>query len=111
VTGSSSFVGFFASWITEYALSKSAIIVMPNYRLIPEARGGDILDDITDFWAWVVGGDLQAFVSSQEGVEGVKVDVERIWAHGESAGTYLLLPRHVDTTPTKLFSNCERMRC
>lgn len=48
MTGSSSFVGFFASWITEYALSKSAIIVMPNYRLMPEARGGDILDDITD---------------------------------------------------------------
>lgn len=62
---------------------------MPNYRLLPEARGADILEDISDFWAWVTGGKLQAFVESREEAKGVVIDLEKIWAHGESAGGYL----------------------
>jgi hypothetical protein len=50
ITGSSSYIGFFAAWIMEYAHSKSAIIVMPNYRLAPESKGLDILEDLADFW-------------------------------------------------------------
>jgi alpha/beta hydrolase fold len=90
VTGSSSFVGFLCAWITEYAHPKSAVIVMPNYRLLPEARGRDILDDMNDFWAWVTGGKLQAVVNSLEESKGVEIDLERIWAHGESVGMYFL---------------------
>jgi acetyl esterase/lipase len=27
-------------------------VVTPDYRLIPEANGGDIIDDVNDFWTW-----------------------------------------------------------
>jgi acetyl esterase/lipase len=90
VTGSSSFIGFLAAWMTEYAYSKSAVIVMPNHRLLPEARGMDILDDMSDFWAWVTGGKLHAIVNSYEEAKGVQIDLDRIWVHGESAGMYFL---------------------
>ena len=37
----------------EYALSKDALLVAPDYRLIPEATGADILDDVDAFWDWL----------------------------------------------------------
>ena len=88
MTGSSSFVPFLASWVPDYALSKNAILIMPNYRLLPEARGTDILEDMNDFWTWVTGGALQAFVAEKSNGM-VEIDSQRIWAHGESAGGYL----------------------
>ena len=33
-------------------MRENAIIVSPTYRLMPEARVLDIIDDIKDFWAW-----------------------------------------------------------
>jgi acetyl esterase/lipase len=77
-----------SAWIPEYAYSKGAVLLMPNYRLMPEANGFDILDDMSDFWSWVTGGKLQEYLSGLEGENAVDVDTERIWAHGESAGTY-----------------------
>lgn len=88
MTGSSSFAGFLAPWIVEYAFSKSAVLLMPNYRLLPEASGIDILADLEDFWAWVSGGELKTFVDSKLGSGKIEVDTNRIWVHGESAGTY-----------------------
>lgn len=37
----------------EYALSKEALLVAPDYRLMPEATGADILDDLEVFWDWL----------------------------------------------------------
>lgn len=70
----------------EYAHSKSAIIVMPNYRLAPASKELDILEDLSDFWKWVAS-DLQAFISGREGGEKLEIDLSKIWVHGESAGT------------------------
>ncbi|KAK9851972.1 CAZyme family CE10 [Penicillium brevicompactum] len=53
VTGSSSYPPWFANWTLEYAISKSAIIVAPNYRLLPEASGKDMMEDMDDFWRWL----------------------------------------------------------
>lgn len=94
--------------MSEYAHAKSAVIVMPNYRLLPEARGADILEDISDFWAWVTGGKLQAFVESREEAKGVVIDLEKIWAHGESAGKcFVLLPSSIFLTYSLNFLTIE----
>lgn len=45
-------------------MRENAIIVSPTYRLIPEARVLDIINDIKDFWAWV-GSKLPAAVTTQ----------------------------------------------
>lgn len=65
----------------------SAILVCPNHRLLPESSGLDILDDLADFWGWV-GDGLQAFVAKSVGLD-LQVDLTRMIAMGESAGTLL----------------------
>jgi acetyl esterase/lipase len=37
--------------LIQLAKSNGAIVVSPDYRLIPEAKGVDILEDIKDFWS------------------------------------------------------------
>ncbi|GAB7346871.1 hypothetical protein MBLNU459_g1952t1 [Dothideomycetes sp. NU459] len=39
--------------LIQLAESKGAIIVSPDYRLLPEATGSEILEDISSFWTWV----------------------------------------------------------
>ncbi|RAH66724.1 alpha/beta-hydrolase [Aspergillus aculeatinus CBS 121060] len=53
ITGSSQYAPWFSSWTFEYALASQSIIVSPNYRLLPEASGQDIIDDMEDFWRWL----------------------------------------------------------
>ncbi|KAH7025318.1 Alpha/Beta hydrolase protein [Macrophomina phaseolina] len=97
VAGSSLFPGFFAPWHLSLAARHSAIIVTPNYRLLPEASLPEILADIEDFWVWVHEA-LPSFV--EERTNGaVRVDTSRILTAGDSAGGYLsllLALRHPD---------------
>jgi acetyl esterase/lipase len=72
----------------ELAEAESAIVVSPAYRLLPEATGSDILDDIKDFWEWVRGS-LPTYVA--EKWPGVTLDLDRTAVFGESAGGYLSL--------------------
>ncbi|KFZ23672.1 hypothetical protein V502_01855 [Pseudogymnoascus sp. VKM F-4520 (FW-2644)] len=72
----------------ELAEAKNAIIVSPTYRLIPEATGSDILDDLRDFWEWTLQS-LSTFVA--EKWPGLILDLARIAVSGESAGGYLAL--------------------
>lgn len=53
VGASSLFPDFFAPWHLELASRHSALIVSPNYRLLPESSVEEILSDIDDLWAWV----------------------------------------------------------
>lgn len=39
-------------WLLEFALAQGAIIIAPDYRLLPEATGADIMDDMHAFWNW-----------------------------------------------------------
>ncbi|KAJ9157285.1 Alpha/beta hydrolase fold-3 [Pleurostoma richardsiae] len=55
---------FTAKWFLELAARENAIIVSPTYRLMPEARVLDIIDDIKDFWAWAHS-DLPSAVAAQ----------------------------------------------
>lgn len=88
IAGSSLFPDFFAPWQLTLAQRHSAIIVSPNYRLLPESSVTDILADIEDFWTWIHSS-LQAFLASQ--ATGVRVDTGRIITSGDSAGGYLSL--------------------
>lgn len=64
-------------------------MVSPNYRLVPEHSGADILTDLAEFWRWVHGGGLTSYLASQ-GVD-LELDFERILASGDSAGGYMAL--------------------
>ncbi|KAJ4204140.1 hypothetical protein NW759_014977 [Fusarium solani] len=75
-------------WIMQFAASQGAIVVSPEYRLLPEASGSDILDDVAQFWDWVHGS-LSSILS--ERWHGVLLDLERIATAGESAGGFLAL--------------------
>lgn len=66
-----------------------AIVVSPNYRLVPEHSGADILDDLADFWAWLHNGGLASYLASRN-VQ-VKPDFDRILVSGDSAGGYMAL--------------------
>lgn len=72
----------------ELAEAKDAIVVSPSYRLLPEAKGSDILDDVKDFWAWVRNTLPSEIVARWPHLS---VDVERTAVFGESAGGYLSL--------------------
>lgn len=67
----------------EYAISKDAIIIAPDYRLIPEATGADIVDDVEAFWVW-----LKGFLPSfaQSNLWTAQPDLSQILCVGQSAG-------------------------
>ncbi|KAH8093830.1 hypothetical protein DFH11DRAFT_1823072, partial [Phellopilus nigrolimitatus] len=74
-------------WILELAMKHDAIFVAPDYRLLPEAKGVQILDDLDDFWAWL-GRDLNDVVYKAHGLH---ADLDKVLVEGESAGGYLAL--------------------
>ena len=76
------------SWLLKHAAAHSAIVVSPDYRLLPESNGLDILEDLADFWRWVYT-DLSDQVSSL--AKDTAVDVGDILVAGESAGGYLAI--------------------
>ncbi|KAI9816279.1 MAG: hypothetical protein M1827_001881 [Pycnora praestabilis] len=88
ITGSSLYAEWFPQWALDYAHLHSAIIVTPDYRLLPESSGLDILSDLSSFWTWLRS-DLQPFLTTA--VPGVEADLERVATYGESAGGYLAI--------------------
>lgn len=85
VTGSSLYPPWFSDWILEYALAKGAIIISPDYRLLPEVSGREVLDDMDDFWRWFRAGNADLCLQSVAPM-GTKLDYERVLVVGESAG-------------------------
>lgn len=75
-------------WLLEFALAKGAMIIAPDYRLLPEATGADIMDDMHAFWNW--------FLHSLPGIAASECwdhwpDVHRVISAGHSAGGSLAL--------------------
>ena len=85
VSGDALYPDWYPQWALDYALLHAAIIVTPNYRLLPESIGADINDDINDFWTWVRTS-LQSLLAPQ-----ILADFSKILAHGESAGGALAI--------------------
>lgn len=85
ITGHRMYGPWFAQWLLELALSRNAIIVSPDYRLLPESNGVDLLSDITAFWKW-----LQTelpILADQKDLP--RPDLTRILCCGESSGGLL----------------------
>jgi len=72
------------SRVLELALSKNAIIISPDYRLMPEANGIDIMSDVGCFWTW-----LHETLPSISQSWHSRPDLSKIACCGESAGGYL----------------------
>lgn len=85
MTGSSLFPAWFSKWILDYAESQSAIIVSPDYRLLPEAKGTDILEDIGAFWEWFKSDGPDQYLKDANRTN-VSLDKEQLLLLGESAG-------------------------
>lgn len=87
----------------EFVLANRAILVMPDYRLLPEASGREILEDLAGFWGWFGrGADAEEGRSgsgSGRGLGGflrgvhadLRVDWGKVAVFGESAGGYLAI--------------------
>lgn len=86
VTGSSLYAPWFNDWILDYAIANRAVVISPNYRLLPEATGRDILDDIHDFWHWLRNTASVDGILRQTGYDGISLDRSSILLIGESAG-------------------------
>lgn len=70
VTGAALHVPWLSPWNFVWALRHRAVVVLPDYRLLPEANGAELLDDLEAFWEWVVR-DLQAVLDVRWGRAGV----------------------------------------
>ncbi|KAI1379834.1 putative polyketide synthase [Hypoxylon crocopeplum] len=75
---------WFALWLVELALEKKAIIIAPDYRLLPEAKGTDILEDVDHFWTWMTS-DLVSVSESWH----ARPDLSKILCCGQSSGGWL----------------------
>lgn len=85
VTGSSLFPGWFSKWVLDFAAENGAVIISPDYRLLPEIKGRDILSDLRAFWSWVQSGGPQRHLAAV-GQSKVSLDITRLLLLGESAG-------------------------
>jgi acetyl esterase/lipase len=68
----------------------SSIVILPNYRLLPESSGADILADLDDFWAWFNKRSVDDFLTSLNH-DNLDLDYEKVLVTGDSAGGYMAL--------------------
>jgi acetyl esterase/lipase len=79
------FPAWFSKWILDYAEENNAIIVSPNYRLLPEVKGRDILQDMANFWSWLRDGGATRHLDSI-GRPDISLNQSQLLLAGESAG-------------------------
>ncbi|KAJ5118856.1 hypothetical protein N7526_010493 [Penicillium atrosanguineum] len=87
VFGDSLFMNFWPHWASDLALAHNAIIISPNYRLMPEGTSAQIYEDIEDFWSWLHSPSLVELLAAHS--TPTEVDLDRILTAGESAGGLL----------------------
>lgn len=71
---------WFQPWLIEYARIHSAIIVGIDYRLMPEANGLDMMEDLNDLGFWMFN-KFQLYLGNE-----TQVDLDKILIEGDSAG-------------------------
>jgi len=92
VGGQREFPTYIPRWLLSFGYHHNAIIVNPDYRLLPEASAVDLLDDLDDLWKWI-STELANAVREQSKIasgakSGLEVDLDRILVQGESGGGY-----------------------
>ncbi|KAK6827595.1 hypothetical protein PG987_010936 [Apiospora arundinis] len=89
IVGNRLYEPWWPSWLLELAHSQGAMIIAPDYRLLPEATGADMVDDMHEFWTWML--DELPLIAEQESWS-LRPDPSRIICAGHSAGgTFALL--------------------
>lgn len=85
--GDSLFEMFLPQWLLDLATLHGAIIVSPNYRLLPEATSPEIYADIEDFWTWLHSPAFASVLRNHS--TPLEADLDRILTAGDSAGGLL----------------------
>ncbi|KAE8329431.1 putative polyketide synthase [Aspergillus sergii] len=79
---------WYGDWLLQMALSRGAVIVSPDFRLLPEASPLEVLEDIHRFWQWLhrdAAPDALSWIDCPP----INLDLGRIALHGESSGGWL----------------------
>ncbi|CAG8025179.1 unnamed protein product [Penicillium salamii] len=87
VTGDSLFMDWWSHWVTDLAIESNAIMISPNYRLLPSVTSAQIYEDINDFWTWVHSSKFTDLLAAHS--TPTEADLNRILTAGESAGGLL----------------------
>ncbi|KAL1879040.1 hypothetical protein Plec18167_004337 [Paecilomyces lecythidis] len=87
IAGDSLYLDWIPPWLLQLAERHSAVIISPNYRLMPEATGLDILEDVEEFWSWLHSSSLAKTLKNHESE--TTLDLSRIITAGDSAGGLL----------------------
>ncbi len=74
-------------WLSDLALEHGAVIISPNYRLLPEATTPEVFEDVEDVWNWVHSPDLKKLLAAH--TTPTELDLSRLLTTGESAGGLL----------------------
>ncbi|KAH8660628.1 hypothetical protein BX600DRAFT_523663 [Xylariales sp. PMI_506] len=93
IAGDRMYEPWWSRWLLEFALSHDAMIIAPDYRLLPEACGLDILDDMDAFWSWFLES-LPVLAESESW--SVRPDARSILCVGQSAGGSIALHSALD---------------
>lgn len=78
---------WFPIWLLQLAKKHNAVIVSPNYRLLPESTSPEIFSDIEDFWAWLRSSAVTELLETCS--TPTQLDLGRILTAGDSAGGLL----------------------
>ncbi|EDU44574.1 Alpha beta hydrolase fold-3 domain protein [Pyrenophora tritici-repentis] len=87
----------YPDWISAFSIPlihrTSSIVILPNYRLLPEHTGAEILSDLSDFWTWFHSGSVENFLNNQPATPagGFALDYDKVLVSGDSAGGYMAL--------------------
>lgn len=72
----------------EFAQEHNALVISPDHRLVPEANGTDVLEDIETFSNWIH--DELPSIAERESWH-ASPDLDRVAAIGASSGGYMAL--------------------
>ncbi|GFF26437.1 probable carboxylesterase 6 [Aspergillus udagawae] len=87
VTGDSLLMEWLPIWLLQLAKKHDAVIVSPNYRLLPESTSPEIFSDIEDFWVWLHSSAVTELLATSSAP--TQLDLDRILTAGDSAGGLL----------------------
>ncbi|KAI0123371.1 putative polyketide synthase [Xylariales sp. AK1849] len=84
IVGHRMYEPWWPKWTIELALFHNAIIISPDYRLLPEATASEILEDVQSVWRWVHNV-LPALSKSWH----ARPNLDKVACCGESVGGWL----------------------
>jgi acetyl esterase/lipase len=86
VTGGRLYEPWWPTWMIQLVQSQGAMIISPDFRLMPGVSPSDVLDDVASFWTWYIG--TLPKVAASESWD-VRPDVGRTICAGQSSGAMI----------------------